>query len=229
MQSSQDSLTVEDSDTQSLTASVTDYPIEHGRRYHRYHEGGMLSLRLGGWFTINRFWLTRCLSIHLPKRRAGTRSSGHAASHVQTRKWGSAVLFTSTKSPADSRHRHRLWDLADGNGYAPLHFLLMTCSVRHLLYSTPNRIFYQQNEHLLMTFLSCSIHFPTNRDYRNRPFTRPADRSARKRPFPRRRLHRRRLVMGSWPFWLHPHLPSHWGPALVQSPAPQGHEASQTG
>lgn len=41
MQSSQDSLTVEDSDTQSLTASVTDYPIEHGRRYHRYHEGGM--------------------------------------------------------------------------------------------------------------------------------------------------------------------------------------------
>lgn len=122
MQSSQDSLTVEDSDTQSLTASVTDYPIEHGRRYHRYHEGGMLSLRLGGWFTINRFWLTRCLSIHLPKRRAGTRSSGHAASHVQTRKWGSAVLFTSTKSPADSRHRHRLWDLADGNGYAPLHF-----------------------------------------------------------------------------------------------------------
>ncbi|KAJ5216010.1 uncharacterized protein N7498_002417 [Penicillium cinerascens] len=26
-------------DTQSLTASVTDYPIENGRRYHRYHEG----------------------------------------------------------------------------------------------------------------------------------------------------------------------------------------------
>ncbi|OQD74197.1 hypothetical protein PENDEC_c012G06184 [Penicillium decumbens] len=26
-------------DTQSLTDSVTDYPIEHGRRYHRYHEG----------------------------------------------------------------------------------------------------------------------------------------------------------------------------------------------
>ncbi|KAJ5899528.1 hypothetical protein N7495_004272 [Penicillium taxi] len=27
------------SDTQSLTDSVTDYPIENGRRYHKYHEG----------------------------------------------------------------------------------------------------------------------------------------------------------------------------------------------
>ncbi|KAJ5550156.1 hypothetical protein N7461_004854, partial [Penicillium sp. DV-2018c] len=26
-------------DTQSLTDSVTDYPVENGRRYHRYHEG----------------------------------------------------------------------------------------------------------------------------------------------------------------------------------------------
>ncbi|KAI9926743.1 hypothetical protein AWENTII_011371 [Aspergillus wentii] len=29
-------------DTQSLTASVTDYPIENGRRYHRYHEGAYI-------------------------------------------------------------------------------------------------------------------------------------------------------------------------------------------
>ncbi|CAG7931423.1 unnamed protein product [Penicillium olsonii] len=29
-------------DTQSLTASVTDYPVENGRRYHRYHEGAYL-------------------------------------------------------------------------------------------------------------------------------------------------------------------------------------------
>ncbi|PWY70970.1 hypothetical protein BO70DRAFT_389714 [Aspergillus heteromorphus CBS 117.55] len=29
-------------DTQSLTASVMDYPMEHGRRYHRYHEGAYL-------------------------------------------------------------------------------------------------------------------------------------------------------------------------------------------
>ena len=111
----------------------------------------------------------------------------------------------------------------------PSIFLLMTCSVRHLLYSTPNRVFINQNEPLLMIFISCSIRLPTNRDHRNRPFTRSADRSARKRSFPRRRLHRRRLVVGSWPFWLHPHLPSHRVPALVQSPAPQGHEASQTG
>lgn len=33
-------LTSEDSDTQSLTDSVTDYPMENGRRYHKYHEGG---------------------------------------------------------------------------------------------------------------------------------------------------------------------------------------------
>ncbi|RDK38846.1 hypothetical protein M752DRAFT_286045 [Aspergillus phoenicis ATCC 13157] len=29
-------------DTQSLTASVTDYPMEYGRRYHKYHEGSYL-------------------------------------------------------------------------------------------------------------------------------------------------------------------------------------------
>ncbi|PYI12741.1 hypothetical protein BO78DRAFT_357097 [Aspergillus sclerotiicarbonarius CBS 121057] len=29
-------------DTQSLTASVMDYPVEYGRRYHRYHEGAYL-------------------------------------------------------------------------------------------------------------------------------------------------------------------------------------------
>ncbi|OJJ50174.1 hypothetical protein ASPZODRAFT_128791 [Penicilliopsis zonata CBS 506.65] len=29
-------------DTQSLTASVTDYPIENGRRYHKYHEGSYI-------------------------------------------------------------------------------------------------------------------------------------------------------------------------------------------
>ncbi|RAK73038.1 class I SAM-dependent methyltransferase [Aspergillus fijiensis CBS 313.89] len=29
-------------ETQSLTASVTDYPMEHGRRYHKYHEGSYL-------------------------------------------------------------------------------------------------------------------------------------------------------------------------------------------
>ncbi|PYH91961.1 hypothetical protein BO71DRAFT_451750 [Aspergillus ellipticus CBS 707.79] len=29
-------------DTQSLTASVIDYPMEHGRRYHKYHEGSYL-------------------------------------------------------------------------------------------------------------------------------------------------------------------------------------------
>lgn len=33
-------LILDGSDTQSLTASVTDYPVEHGRRYHKYHEGG---------------------------------------------------------------------------------------------------------------------------------------------------------------------------------------------
>ena len=53
MQSSQDSLTVEDSDTQSLTASVTDYPIEHGRRYHKYHEGGMF-LSATRWLVDHR-------------------------------------------------------------------------------------------------------------------------------------------------------------------------------
>ncbi|KAI9046367.1 class I SAM-dependent methyltransferase [Aspergillus affinis] len=31
-----------DLDTQSLTASVTDYPMENGRRYHKYHEGTYL-------------------------------------------------------------------------------------------------------------------------------------------------------------------------------------------
>ncbi|KAF7593497.1 hypothetical protein BBP40_011408 [Aspergillus hancockii] len=31
--------TSRDYDTQSLTASVTDYPVENGRRYHKYHEG----------------------------------------------------------------------------------------------------------------------------------------------------------------------------------------------
>ncbi|KAJ5612998.1 hypothetical protein N7510_006192, partial [Penicillium lagena] len=31
-----------DCDTQSLTDSVTDYPIENGRRYHKYHEGAYL-------------------------------------------------------------------------------------------------------------------------------------------------------------------------------------------
>ncbi|GAQ07075.1 hypothetical protein ALT_4396 [Aspergillus lentulus] len=30
------------SDTQSLTASVTDYPTENGRRYHKYHEGSYI-------------------------------------------------------------------------------------------------------------------------------------------------------------------------------------------
>ena len=34
------------SDTQSLTDSVTNYPVEHGRRYHSYHEGCMLSFLL---------------------------------------------------------------------------------------------------------------------------------------------------------------------------------------
>ncbi|KAJ5525466.1 hypothetical protein N7494_012116 [Penicillium frequentans] len=29
-------------DTQSLTDSVTDYPVENGRRYHKYHEGAYL-------------------------------------------------------------------------------------------------------------------------------------------------------------------------------------------
>ncbi|OXV05603.1 hypothetical protein Egran_06629 [Elaphomyces granulatus] len=29
----------DDGDTQSLTHSITDYPFEHGRRYHKYHEG----------------------------------------------------------------------------------------------------------------------------------------------------------------------------------------------
>ncbi|KAF3025221.1 hypothetical protein E8E15_004592 [Penicillium rubens] len=29
-------------DTQSLTASVTDYPVENGRTYHRYHEGAYI-------------------------------------------------------------------------------------------------------------------------------------------------------------------------------------------
>ncbi|KAF9888207.1 hypothetical protein FE257_009202 [Aspergillus nanangensis] len=31
-----------DYDTQSLTASVTDYPMENGRRYHKYHEGSYI-------------------------------------------------------------------------------------------------------------------------------------------------------------------------------------------
>ncbi|KAL6234719.1 hypothetical protein BDW75DRAFT_230912 [Aspergillus navahoensis] len=29
-------------DTQSLTASVTEYPIENGRTYHKYHEGSYI-------------------------------------------------------------------------------------------------------------------------------------------------------------------------------------------
>ncbi|EEH19364.1 hypothetical protein PABG_01683 [Paracoccidioides brasiliensis Pb03] len=30
------------SETHSLTSSVTDYPVVHGRRYHRYHEGSYI-------------------------------------------------------------------------------------------------------------------------------------------------------------------------------------------
>ncbi|KAL4895091.1 hypothetical protein BDV59DRAFT_200343 [Aspergillus ambiguus] len=39
---SQDSKSSRDYDTQSLTASVTDYPMENGRRYHKYHEGSYI-------------------------------------------------------------------------------------------------------------------------------------------------------------------------------------------
>ncbi|KAJ9221066.1 hypothetical protein DTO169C6_6587 [Paecilomyces variotii] len=32
----------DDCDTQSLTNSITDYPVENGRRYHKYHEGAYI-------------------------------------------------------------------------------------------------------------------------------------------------------------------------------------------
>lgn len=51
-------------DTQSLTESVTDYPVENGRTYHRYHEGGTFAVSRS--IKLRTAWLIWCLAYLYP-------------------------------------------------------------------------------------------------------------------------------------------------------------------
>lgn len=90
------------------------------------------------------------------------------------------LFFAPVKNP------QRILDIGTGSGIWPMEMgMLPPLPSFDVLERTP--------------FLTnpLSIHLPTSRNRRHRPLTRPADRSTRKRPFPRRRCHRRRLVMGT--------------------------------
>lgn len=177
--------------------------MENGRRYHKYHEGGMLTLIC---FLLERHLTPLAYPYPNDEQELDRLDLQH---HMSKLIMGGKLYHVPLEDP------EQILDIGTGSGIWPIEMGMVVLPHNSM-------VCVECVDLLLFVFGFCSIIISKSCNHRHRSFPSPTNRGPGKCSLSCRRRNRKRVAVGSESFRLHPHRTHVRRHGVLQGPITPG-------